>query len=133
MHTPEWLAEQFEEHRAHLRAVGYRMLGSASEAEDAVQESWLRLDRTDVSAVENLRAWLTTVVARVCLDMYERGRRAGRIPWTCTCPIPSSLAPTGIRSPTPCSPTRSDSRSSWCWRPLSRRSGSHSCCTTCSA
>jgi len=71
MHTPEWLAEQFEEHRAHLRAVGYRMLGSASEAEDAVQESWLRLDRTDVSAVENLRAWLTTVVARVCLDMLR--------------------------------------------------------------
>ena len=71
MHTPEWLAEQFEEHRAHLRAVGYRMLGSASEAEDAVQESWLRLGRTDVSAVENLRAWLTTVVARVCLDMLR--------------------------------------------------------------
>ena len=64
MHTPEWLAEQFEEHRAHLRAVGYRMLGSASEAEDAVQESWIRLGRTDVGAVENLRAWLTTVVAR---------------------------------------------------------------------
>jgi len=71
MHTPEWLAEQFEEHRAHLRAVGYRMLGSASEAEDAVQESWLRLGRADVSAVENLRAWLTTVVARVCLDMLR--------------------------------------------------------------
>ena len=71
MHTPEWLAEQFEEHRAHLRAVGYRMLGSASEAEDAVQESWIRLGRTDVSAVENLRAWLTTVVARVCLDMLR--------------------------------------------------------------
>ena len=71
MPTPEWLAEQFEEHRAHLRAVGYRMLGSASEAEDAVQESWLRLGRADVSAVENLRAWLTTVVARVCLDMLR--------------------------------------------------------------
>jgi RNA polymerase sigma factor (sigma-70 family) len=71
MPTPEWLAEQFEEHRAHLRAVAYRMLGSASEAEDAVQESWIRLGRTDVSAVENLRAWLTTVVARVCLDMLR--------------------------------------------------------------
>src|SRR5712691_6530614 len=67
MPTPEWLAEQFEEHRAHLRAVAYRMLGSASDAEDAVQESWIRLGRTDVSGVENLRAWLTTVVARVCL------------------------------------------------------------------
>src|SRR5947207_6078748 len=71
MRTPEWLAEQFEEHRAHLRAVGYRMLASASEAEDAVQESWIRLGRTDISAVENLRAWLTTVVARVCLDMLR--------------------------------------------------------------
>ena len=62
------LAEQFELHRAHLRGVAYRMLGSASDAEDAVQEGWLRLSRTDVSSVENLRAWLTTVVARVCLD-----------------------------------------------------------------
>src|SRR5512143_3395789 len=71
MPTPEWLAEQFEQHRAHLRAVAYRMLGSASEADDAVQESWIRLGRTDVSDVENLRAWLTTVVARVCLDMLR--------------------------------------------------------------
>jgi RNA polymerase sigma-70 factor (ECF subfamily) len=71
MLTPEWLADQFEEHRPHLRAVAYRMLGSASEAEDAVQEAWIRLGRTDVSAVENLRAWLTTVVARVCLDLLR--------------------------------------------------------------
>src|SRR5512134_1256009 len=71
MPTPESLAEEFEAHRAHLRAVAYRMLGSASEAEDAVQESWIRLGRADVSAVENLRAWLTTVVARVCLDMLR--------------------------------------------------------------
>src|SRR5438445_1337997 len=71
MPTPEWLAEQFEQHWGHLRAVAYRMLGSASEAEDAVQESWIRLGRTDVSDVENLRAWLTTVVARVCLDMLR--------------------------------------------------------------
>lgn len=71
MPTPESLAGQFEEHRAHLRAVAYRMLGSTSEAEDAVQEGWIRLGRTDVSAVENLRAWLTTVVARVCLDMLR--------------------------------------------------------------
>ena len=61
----------FEAHRGHLRAVAYRMLGSASEAEDAVQESWIRLTRSDVSGVENLRAWLTTVVARVCLDMLR--------------------------------------------------------------
>jgi RNA polymerase sigma factor (sigma-70 family) len=65
------LADEFEQHRAHLRAVAYRMLGSASEADDAVQESWIRLGRTDVSNVENLRAWLTTVVARVCLDMLR--------------------------------------------------------------
>ena len=66
MPTPEWLAEQFEEHRSHVRAVAYRMLGSISEAEDAVQEAWIRLSRTDVSGVDNLRGWLTTVVARVC-------------------------------------------------------------------
>ena len=71
MPTPDQLAAQFEEHRAHLRAVAYRMLGSASEAEDAVQESWIRLGRTDVSDVQNLRGWLTTVVARVCLDMLR--------------------------------------------------------------
>ena len=71
MPTPEWLADQFEEHRAHLRGVAYRMLGSVSDAEDAVQEGWLRLSRADVSGVENLRAWLTTVVARVCLDMLR--------------------------------------------------------------
>jgi RNA polymerase sigma factor (sigma-70 family) len=71
MPTRERLAEQFEQHRAHLRAVAYRMLGSASEADDAVQESWIRLGRTDVSDVENLRGWLTTVVARVCLDMLR--------------------------------------------------------------
>src|SRR6266498_3893590 len=68
MDDREWLAEQFEAHRAHLRAVAYRMLGSVSEADDAVQESWLRLSRTQAAAVENLPAWLTTVVARVDLE-----------------------------------------------------------------
>ena len=71
MPTPERLAEEFEKHRAYLRAVAYRMLGSASEAEDAVQESWIRLARIDASDVDNLRGWLTTVVARVCLDMLR--------------------------------------------------------------
>jgi RNA polymerase sigma factor (sigma-70 family) len=71
MATPERLAEQFEEHRPHMRAVAYRMLGSVSEADDAVQETWIRLSRTDVSGVDNLRGWLTTVVARVCLDMLR--------------------------------------------------------------
>ncbi|MEV6208406.1 RNA polymerase sigma factor SigJ [Kitasatospora sp. NPDC051914] len=71
------LAEQFEGHRSHLRAVAYRMLGSLGEAEDAVQEAWLRLSRTDTATVENLGGWLTTVVGRVCLDML-RSRRARR-------------------------------------------------------
>src|SRR5690242_921877 len=71
MPTPERLAEQFEAHRPHVRAVAYRMLGSVSEPEDAVQEAWMRLSRTDVSGVDNLRGWLTTVVARVCLDMLR--------------------------------------------------------------
>lgn len=67
----DWLAERFEENRGHLRGVAYRMLGSASEADDAVQETWLRLSRSDVSGVENLGGWLTTVAARVCLDMLR--------------------------------------------------------------
>src|ERR671930_34553 len=71
------VTDEFERQRAHLRAVAYRMLGSVSEAEDAVQEAWLRLDLSDTSAVSNLGAWLTTVVGRVCLDML-RARRARR-------------------------------------------------------
>ena len=71
MNDHDWLAERFEAHRPHLRAVAYRMLGSASEADDAVQEAWLRLDRADTSEVENLGGWLTTVVARLCLDMLR--------------------------------------------------------------
>jgi RNA polymerase sigma-70 factor (ECF subfamily) len=71
MATGEGLAAQFEEHRAHLRTVAYRMLGSASEAEDAVQEAWIRLGRTGVGDVASLRRWLTAVVARVCLDMLR--------------------------------------------------------------
>jgi RNA polymerase sigma factor (sigma-70 family) len=77
MEDHDFLAEQFEEHRTHLRAVAYKMLGSLSEADDAVQESWLRLSRTDTSDVENLRAWLTTVVARVSLNVL-RSRRTRR-------------------------------------------------------
>jgi RNA polymerase sigma factor (sigma-70 family) len=76
MDEREWLAERFEANRTHLRAVAYRMLGSVSEADDAVQESWLRLSRSETAEVENLRGWLTTVVARVCLDMLRsRGAR----------------------------------------------------------
>lgn len=72
-----WLAERFEANRSHLRAVGYRLLGSSSEADDAVQEAWLRLSRTGADGIENLGGWLTTVVARVCLDML-RARSARR-------------------------------------------------------
>jgi RNA polymerase sigma-70 factor (ECF subfamily) len=71
MDEHDWLVEQFEAHRTHLRAVAYRMLGSLSEADDAVQESWLRLSRSDASEIENLGGWLTTVVARVCLNMLR--------------------------------------------------------------
>jgi RNA polymerase sigma factor (sigma-70 family) len=77
MDEREWLAERFEEHRTRLRAVAYRMLGSLSEADDAVQEAWLRLSRSDTREVENLGAWLTTVVARICLNML-RSRRSQR-------------------------------------------------------
>ncbi len=73
----EYLAGRFEQHRAHLRAVAYRMLGSLSEADDAVQEAWLRLSRSDAAEVGNLGGWLTTVVGRVCLDML-RSRKSRR-------------------------------------------------------
>jgi RNA polymerase sigma factor (sigma-70 family) len=71
MDEREWLAEQFEEHRTRMRAVAYRMLGSLSEADDAVQEAWIRLNRTGASEVENLGGWLTTVVARISLNMLR--------------------------------------------------------------
>jgi RNA polymerase sigma-70 factor, ECF subfamily len=77
MNEREFLAEQFEENRGRLRAVAYRMLGSLSEADDAVQQTWLKLSRADASDVENLAGWLTTVVARVCLDML-RSRESRR-------------------------------------------------------
>lgn len=77
MDEHEWLAERFEENRGHLRAVAYRMLGSLVEVDDAVQEAWLRLSRSDISSIENLGGWLTTVVARVCLDML-RSRKSRR-------------------------------------------------------
>ena len=71
MNEHEWWAQQFEENRSHLRAIAYRILGSASEADDAVQEAWLRLTRSDAAAIENLGGWLKTVVARVCLDILR--------------------------------------------------------------
>jgi len=77
MNDQDWLAERFEANRSHLRGVAFRMLGSLTEADDAVQDSWIRLSRTDTSGVDNLRAWLTTVVGRVCLNML-RSRKTRR-------------------------------------------------------
>ena len=77
MTDQDWLAQRFEANRSHLRAVAYRMLGSLAEADDAVQEAWIRLSRTDTSDVDNLSGWLTTVVGRVCLNML-RSRRTRR-------------------------------------------------------
>ncbi len=77
MTSEHWQIEQFEQHRPHLRAVAYRMLGSAAEADDAVQEAWLRVTRSDTEAVENMRGWLTTVISRISLDML-RARRSRR-------------------------------------------------------
>ena len=77
MTESDWLAEGFEKNRTRLRAVAYRMLGSLPEADDAVQEAWLRFSRSDASGVDNLGAWLTTIVARVCLNML-RSRKARR-------------------------------------------------------
>src|SRR5918911_4798695 len=77
MDESEWLTDRFEQHRPHLRAVAYRMLGSVSEADDALQEAWLRIRDQDPAMVENMRGWLTTVVGRVCLNML-RSRKARR-------------------------------------------------------
>ena len=86
------LAEQFEARRSHLRSVAYRMLGSVSDAEDAVQETWLRLSRSDTSGVENLQGWLTTVVGRICLDMLRSRSARREQPFEQHVPDPTSAA-----------------------------------------
>jgi RNA polymerase sigma-70 factor (ECF subfamily) len=95
MPTPESLAEQFEEHRTHLRAVAYRMLGSLSEVDDAVQEAWLRLGRADATGIDNLGGWLTTVVARVCLDMLRSRQSRREEPFTPDAPEPVAIGTRG--------------------------------------
>jgi RNA polymerase sigma factor (sigma-70 family) len=95
------LAERFEEHRTHLRAVAYRMLGSLSEVDDAVQEAWLRLSRADAAdatGIDNLGGWLTTVVARVCLDMLRSRQSRREEPFTSDAPEPAA---TGTRGSSP--------------------------------
>ncbi|MFJ1974309.1 sigma-70 family RNA polymerase sigma factor [Streptomyces sp. NPDC087903] len=92
MSDDEFLAERFEAHRGHLRAVAHRMLGSRTEADDAVQEAWLRLSRSDTREVDNLGGWLTTVVGRVCLDMLRSRRSRAEDPLDATAPVPSPAA-----------------------------------------
>src|SRR5215210_2662634 len=94
----DYLAERFEEHRTHLRAVAYRMLGSLSEVDDAVQEAWLRLSRAEATGIDNLGGWLTTVVARVCLDMLRSRQSRREEPFTSDAPEPAA---TGTRGSSP--------------------------------
>src|SRR6266571_2414845 len=96
MDEHEWLAQQFEASRSHLRAVAYRMLGDLTEADDAVQESWLHLSRSDTSGVQNLGGWLTTVVARVCLDMLRSRNSRREEPLEASAPEPITSREGGI-------------------------------------
>ena len=98
MNERDYLAERFEEFRTHLRAVAYRMLGSVSEVDDAVQEGWLRLSRADATGIDNLGGWLTTVVARVCLDMLRSRQSRREEPFTPDAPEPVA---TGTRGSSP--------------------------------
>src|SRR6478752_6491096 len=96
MDEHEWLAEHFEEHRTHLRGVAYKMLGSLSEADDAVQEAWLRLSRTDTAEIENLAGWLTTVTARVCLNMLRSRESRREEPMSIHVPDPIVSSENGL-------------------------------------
>ena len=95
MNERDYLAERFEEHRPHLRAVAYRMLGSLGEVDDAVQEGWLRLSRADATGIDNLGGWLTTVVARVCLDMLRSRQSRREEPFTPDAPEPVATGTPG--------------------------------------
>ena len=95
MNERDYLAERFETHRTHLRAVAYRMLGSLSEVDDAVQEAWLRLSRADATGIDNLGGWLTTVVARVCLDMLRSRQSRREEPLTPDAPEPVATGTSG--------------------------------------
>ena len=97
MDDSEWLAGRFERHRPHLRAVAYRMLGSLAEADDAVQDTWMRLSRSGDEDVENLGGWLTTIVARVCLNMLRSRQRRGEEPLAVHLPDPVIGPDAGIQ------------------------------------
>src|SRR5262249_44370084 len=129
MDEDQRLAARFEEHRGELRAVAYRMLGSLAEADDAVQEAWLRFSRSDVSGVDNLGAWLTTVVGRGCLNMLRSRTTRREDPLTLHLPDPVVPPAPGTW---PSCPTRSGSPSSGSWTCSRPPRGSPSCCTTCS-
>jgi RNA polymerase sigma factor (sigma-70 family) len=96
MDERDWLADRFEAHRTHLRAVAYRMLGSGSEADDALQEAWIRLNRSDTSAVENMGGWLTTIVARVCLNMLQSRKSRREEPFDTHQPDPVATRAYGL-------------------------------------
>src|SRR5829696_9057550 len=88
MDERDWLAQRFQEHRPRLRAVAYRMLGSTNEADDALQEAWIRLSRSNASEIDNLEAWLVTVVGRVALNMLRSRKRRGEEPLVAHLPDP---------------------------------------------
>ncbi|NUP24446.1 MAG: sigma-70 family RNA polymerase sigma factor [Streptomyces sp.] len=105
-HTDEddFLAQRFETHRGHLRAVAHRMLGSAAEADDAVQEAWFRVSRSDTTRVDNLGGWLTTVVGRVCLDMLRSRKSRAELPLDPAAPPPTAPAAPALASATAADP-----------------------------
>jgi DNA-directed RNA polymerase specialized sigma24 family protein len=114
MDEEKFLAEKFEANRAHLRAVAFRMLGSPAEVDDAVQETWLRLSRSGASGIDNLGGWLTTVVARVCLDMLRSRKSRREEPIGPHVPEPAATTTT---SAIPTWPIPSARPCWWCWKP----------------
>jgi hypothetical protein len=135
MDDQDWLAQRFEEHRAHLRAVAYRMLGSLPEADEAVQDAWLRLSRSGAEGVENLGGWLTTIVARVCLNALQARKARPEQPAGLRMPDPV-VSREGDANPEQkrCSPIRSGSPSSSCstlWVPPSAWPSCSTTCSTC--
>src|SRR5215472_10416451 len=133
MTDQQGLAERFEQHRNRLRVVAYRMLGSLTEADDAVQEAWLRLARADASGVENLGAWLTTIVARVSLNMLRARHSRPEEPLGPHVPEPV-IDPAEGTSPEheALLADGSGSRCWWCCKRSARPNGWRTCCTTCS-
>ena len=119
MDQADWLAERFEAQRPRLRGVAYRMLGSGAEADDALQEAWLRLSRSDTSGVQNMGGWLTTIVARVCLDLLRSRKARREQPLGDYLPDPVRDGCRRPRRPTRssrrCWPTRWDWPCSWSW------------------